>query len=71
MELGTLKFFDAQENRVMRLQLIKNNGLYYANGNNVRVPHLSKYSVYSLVTDDWIQVLDAGQIDKDVTNAWL
>ena len=57
------------ENPVVRLQLIKNNGLYYANVNNVRAPRKDEHSMHSIVTEDCIHVLDIVSIDEDVTQA--
>jgi hypothetical protein len=51
---GTLEFFDAKGNRVMRLQLVKHNVLYYADVNDVRSLRADEYSVYSMITEDWV-----------------
>jgi hypothetical protein len=69
-EPGTLEFFNEKGNRIMRLHLVKTNGLYYADVNDVRAPRLEECAVYSMLTDDWIQVLDAGHGEKEVTDAW-
>ena len=39
---GTLEFFDDMGRRVMRLQLLKNNGLYYADVRDVRAPRVDE-----------------------------
>ena len=66
---GTLEFFDAKGTRVMRLQLAKKNGLYYADVNDVRAPRVWECNVYSLFTEDWIPVLDGQRSGKEVEEA--
>ena len=63
---GTLEFFDSKGKRIMRLQLAKKNGLYYADVNDVRAPRVEERNVYSLFTDDWVPVLDAHRSDRKV-----
>ena len=54
----------------MRLQLLKNNGLYYADVRDVRAPRVDEQSVHSMFTDDWVQVMDAPHTDDAMAQAW-
>ena len=64
---GTLDFFDILGLRVMHLQLLNTNGIYYA---DVWAPRMDEQSVYSLFTEYWIQVLDGERPEADTIQAW-
>ena len=54
----------------MRLQLLKTTGLYYADVRDLRAPRVDEQSVYSMFTEDWIQVLDEERPEAETIQAW-
>ena len=53
-----------------RLQLLKTNGLYYFDVRDVRAPSVDEHSVYSMFTEDWIQVMDDERPEDRTILAW-
>ena len=55
----------------MRLQLLKTNWLCYADARDVCVSRVDEKNIYSMFTEDWVQVLDAERIEEELTHVWL